>query len=474
MQTQDSLFRSYDPETELPDFRWINLNVPIADVYRSLGGEIVGRFARCWRAEEHSNDDAHASVSFGKNRFYCHVCQGHAMTVIDLVKKRLGVREVQAGEWVGRHFAVPGIPKHAKPKSTTRSLEVKKAGSTLIPKDGLFRLLGGLRGSPLSLGFALVRLGLFEGPVKASYSTLENAGAGAPNLYPKSVLTLTERGVKVERGRGANLYILTTASTPGHPKIPHSDEINCQTYVPSKSVGTSHGKGTLQTAGALRQSPPQKYGRTTKAKASRKRIERNVGISPEIARLLMHGFLILPVAPAGKNALLKDWPSKASCDPDQVCIWCRKYPGCNWGVLCGARSGLLVVDIDGAGGHDLWVTWLAGRELPATLTVKTARGLHIYFRIPAGLVVKTLRVKDAATGKKIGVDVQGENTYVVVPPSIHESGFIYQWVDGRWDTPIAEAPDWLLQRIEGVRDESRQREPLEIPTTEEEITETSE
>jgi hypothetical protein len=41
-----------------------------------------------------------------------------------------------------------------------------------------------------------------------------------------------------------------------------------------------------------------------------------------------------------------------------------------------------------------------------------------------------------------GIDVRGENGYVLAPPSIHPSGHTYRWVATE---PLAVAPQWLLR-----------------------------
>ncbi len=98
-------------------------------------------------------------------------------------------------------------------------------------------------------------------------------------------------------------------------------------------------------------------------------------------------------------------------------------PKANIGVSCDV-SGLLVLDIDPRDGGDETLAELIKQhgELPPTLEVRTGGGgRHLYFEHPGdkrGFV------------KKIGpgVDVKA-NGYVVAPPSVHESGGVYEWSD---------------------------------------------
>jgi putative DNA primase/helicase len=104
----------------------------------------------------------------------------------------------------------------------------------------------------------------------------------------------------------------------------------------------------------------------------------------------------------------------------------------NYGVQCGQRSGVFVVDADSEGA----IRWLEGRGMPETFTIQSARGLHWYFLHP-GFKVRN-SVKEIAPG----VDVRGDGGQVIGPGSIHPSGARYRVLV---DAPIAEAPPWLLE-----------------------------
>jgi hypothetical protein len=57
--------------------------------------------------------------------------------------------------------------------------------------------------------------------------------------------------------------------------------------------------------------------------------------------------------------------------------------------------------------------------LPQTLIVKTARGWHIYFKLPQDIMIP------CSSGN--GLDIRGNGGFVVAPPSIHSTGHVYQW-----------------------------------------------
>ena len=122
---------------------------------------------------------------------------------------------------------------------------------------------------------------------------------------------------------------------------------------------------------------------------------------------------------AGKHALVPAWTELTES------VECP--PGCGLAVLCGAVSRLVVVDLDRADAD------IPG-ELPETYTVRTARGLHLYYELPEGAIVRTRHLD--------GWDIQGEGAFVVGPGSIHRTGVKYEPVDP--EAPMAPAPAWLL------------------------------
>jgi hypothetical protein len=138
-----------------------------------------------------------------------------------------------------------------------------------------------------------------------------------------------------------------------------------------------------------------------------------------------------------------------------------KHQFANIGLIMGARTGLMAVDVDG----ELGFKSLAGVEakfgpLPKTLTTITGSGgRHYIYRIPEGVTIKN-------SAKKLGanvlgyaptnLDTRGDGGQVVVAPSIHPTGNAYRWADGCSpdDIPFAEIsfmPAWLVQLCEEAK-----------------------
>jgi hypothetical protein len=127
---------------------------------------------------------------------------------------------------------------------------------------------------------------------------------------------------------------------------------------------------------------------------------------------LRFGFSVIPLH--GKKARIK-WEEYQKRGPEEVLV--REWFGessLNVAIVTGRASGLLVLDIDGPEGNET----LASKDLllPLTLTAKTGKGTHFYFRYPDDREIRNF------PRKLPGLDLRGEGGYVVAPPSLHESG----------------------------------------------------
>lgn len=111
----------------------------------------------------------------------------------------------------------------------------------------------------------------------------------------------------------------------------------------------------------------------------------------------------------------------------------------NIGIITGAISDIIVLDIDGEEGfqalRDLNIT------LPDTLCASTGRGKHYYFEHQTHPILKNA----AAFLPK--VDIRTDGGLVVAPPSVHPTGRHYEWLNlGAEILPFPE--DLLLALVE--------------------------
>jgi Bifunctional DNA primase/polymerase, N-terminal len=124
---------------------------------------------------------------------------------------------------------------------------------------------------------------------------------------------------------------------------------------------------------------------------------------------------------------------KATREPEKISSWWRRIPNANIGLATG--HGVFALDLDGPDA-EIWFANACGRngECPRTLTSRTSRGWHLFFKTAAEVPCSTSRLAPK-------VDIKGIGGYVIAPPSVHPDGPVYAL---RRDLPIAEAPRWLV------------------------------
>jgi len=165
---------------------------------------------------------------------------------------------------------------------------------------------------------------------------------------------------------------------------------------------------------------------------------------------------------AGKHPLTQHGLKDATVDQQQVKAWHKQFPTANWGMRTGSRSsggaGVLVIDIDPRHGGD--VSWeMLEQEDPdqfrfETIEVKTGNGgIHHWLRYPDGV-----DVGNSAGKLGSGIDIRGNNGYVVIPPSHTTNDYEFKIRPG--DVPLAPMPDAMLAMLNG-----KPRTQVKAPST---------
>ncbi len=136
----------------------------------------------------------------------------------------------------------------------------------------------------------------------------------------------------------------------------------------------------------------------------------------------------------------------ATTDEATIRRWWGRGPHSNIGIATGARSGLVVLDVDGAEGLDNWDE-LEQRHgsTPSSFLVTTPRGgVHLYLSHPGR------HVPNSASKLAPNIDVRGDGGYVVAPPSRSADGRGWRqwtgagcegWLDGT--ARLAPMPEWV-------------------------------
>jgi Bifunctional DNA primase/polymerase, N-terminal/Primase C terminal 1 (PriCT-1) len=176
------------------------------------------------------------------------------------------------------------------------------------------------------------------------------------------------------------------------------------------------------------------------------------------------GWPVFPLRAGGKVPLTSDGLKSATADAEQVQAWWQRWPDANVAIRTGRESGLVVLDVDvqrGGAGTLKQLEQERGK-LPQTPRVLTGGGgWHIYFQHPGD------EVRNSAGRLGPGLDVRGDGGYVVGPPSVHESGRRYQWMND--STRLAALLAWLTDaprqngsapRVAGVIPAGQRRDRL--------------
>ncbi len=169
------------------------------------------------------------------------------------------------------------------------------------------------------------------------------------------------------------------------------------------------------------------------------------------------GIPVFPVDSVNKKPLIKDYLKNASTNREVISKWWTRWAHAGIGCV-PARANLVAIDLDGEEGIEALNDWIAKHGPAFTETVKARSGRegwgeHLFFSTGG-------RYISASNGKVApGVDVRGVGGYLVLPPSLHQSGRRYTWLAsfGPHERPPLCLPDWLAEKL--MQAEGRSRVP---------------
>jgi hypothetical protein len=126
-------------------------------------------------------------------------------------------------------------------------------------------------------------------------------------------------------------------------------------------------------------------------------------------------------------------------DPAFYCAPWAQSPDLGCSILL-RPSGLLVIDCD-----SLQAVEEALCQSPPTWAVLTRKGAHLYYRNPTD---RHVRVIGTGVSRKLDILTNG---FVLAPPSVHESGHVYQWTALEAAERLPDAPEWACRALESAR-----------------------
>jgi Bifunctional DNA primase/polymerase, N-terminal len=139
------------------------------------------------------------------------------------------------------------------------------------------------------------------------------------------------------------------------------------------------------------------------------------------------GFSVIPIQRRGKRPLIA-WDEYQHCraTESEITEWWKHWPDANIGIVTGAISDLVVIDLDTAEAKNKLKELVPGFDFTAVPRSRTGKGWQLFFKHPGVMLPNR-------AGIIPGLDVRGDGGYVVAPPSIHPNGNQYQWeipIDG--------------------------------------------
>ena len=163
-----------------------------------------------------------------------------------------------------------------------------------------------------------------------------------------------------------------------------------------------------------------------------------MSLAIEALWILREGFPVIPVERHSKKPLVRWQPYQQRLQTEQeVKNWWERWPDANIGMPTGSLSRLVVLDCDSPDALEIFMTRFP--EARDTVQAQTGRGRHFYFKWEPGI-----RTASAILGP--GIDLRGEGGFIILPPSVHSNGKIYEWLNDSDPLPL---PPSLKQTLTG-------------------------
>lgn len=184
----------------------------------------------------------------------------------------------------------------------------------------------------------------------------------------------------------------------------------------------------------------------------------------EALRLASLGWHLCPMEAGSKNPgsiLGKGWQTKCTNDEEVIATWPED---CNVGVLLGPTSGIIDLEFDSDQGEMLVNSWIEDCGGVVTPTYRSAKSTHRLF-----LWNDQYELEGAKFGL-FGVEFRWgqDSAQSVLPPSLHESGVRYEWVDGLspWDCGAVALPDLIYKQYLSMKGtaEKQQAKACSVPS----------
>ena len=161
-----------------------------------------------------------------------------------------------------------------------------------------------------------------------------------------------------------------------------------------------------------------------------------------------HGIAIVPQLQGAKHPCVR-WKAFQNRlpTPEELEEWFQeRWPHAGMAAILGPVSNLLAIDVDGPEAHQALVQHLGGEPVAPKVLSGSHQPFryHLFFRHPEGVPT---RAKITPWHPKL--EFRGRGGVIILPPSLHQSGYRYEWAPGRslHDLPLAELPLPVLEAL---------------------------
>lgn len=177
------------------------------------------------------------------------------------------------------------------------------------------------------------------------------------------------------------------------------------------------------------------------------------------------GWSVLPVRPEEKRPFMSNWLqyNSTKATEEQIKNWFKSLSGAGVGVVTGRISEIVVLDVESACSTPISEIL---KLYPTGRVAKTGSGgYHLFFKYPVGVTHINNRVRMFEN-----VDLRADGGFIVLPPTLHPSGNLYEWINtdemGEFPTELLRASQqptksstgdelWISDMLHGVGKGSR-------------------
>lgn len=160
-----------------------------------------------------------------------------------------------------------------------------------------------------------------------------------------------------------------------------------------------------------------------------------------------HGFRVFPLVRGKKIPACTHGVLDATDDVAEIERAWSEIEDCNIGLAMG--HGLVCIDLDvdvdgGEGGYEHMRDWeLQHGDLPETwMSITGKGGMHIIYAVDEDYA--------PTQNDDYKIDIRGEGSYIVAPPSVHPNGTVYAWEVSPLETPATKADEKVIAFIEHI------------------------